>query len=425
MGSHTKSTQSRQGKSRSSSSTYSDDSDHSRSTAPTVYSDRPFVKHFDPSDPYPTIDPRDSVSTYASTIPSLNDDGEDVPYEVVEERHEAFPSNPVPSNPSTFAVLFPSTRRMLIRHDDTTTDGNMNLRVDTLIPDKVGRQQEVTLFHLRMHDLHKRKFSFRRYCRDSGREVCHSSRKRSIRAVEKRPALERSLSTVLEKIRRGSSGSANTTIVLKHQDPSYKPGTEEEALFDDESTSNKDELDKSAGDENVMLLEFSNYAHVEVKRRGTGSSKRYEFEYWSTRYQWRREHRKDGEFKEISYHLVDMTSAKSVAHIVPEPLTPMESIEEKSKGGWIPPSSLWISDSSVYEKMHDVADVFVATGLMAMVDDWIRRRWHKKRQLHLNIPRKASFIDHVDTKKLIDGVFHRRGSADSRYDHQQQVSSHT
>ncbi|KAJ9241624.1 hypothetical protein DTO169E5_3368 [Paecilomyces variotii] len=420
MGSHSRSTQSRHGKSGSSSSTYSDGSDHSRSTAPTVCSDRPFVRHFDPSDPYPTIDPRDSMSTYASTEPSLDDDGEDVPYEVVEERHEAFPSNPIPSNPSTFAVLFPSTRRMVIRHDDTTIDGNMNLRVDNLIPDKAGRQQEVTLFHLRMHDLHKREFSFRRYCRDSGREVCHSTRKRNAHGVEKRPVLERSLSTVLERFRRGSSGSTNTTTALKRLDP----GTEEEALFDDESTSSKDSLEKSAGDENTILLEFSNYAHVEVKRRGSGSSKRYEFEYWSTRYQWRREYKKDGEFQEISFHLVDMATSKAVAHIVPEPLTPMESIEEKSKGGWIPPSSLWISDSSVYEKMHDVADVFVATGLIALVDDWIRRRWHKKRQLHLSIPRKASFIDHVDTRKLIEGVFHRRGSADSRYDTQQQASSH-
>lgn len=356
MGSHTKSTHSRPGKNGSSSSTYSDGSDYSRSTAPTVYSDRHFLKHFDPCEPYPVVDPRDSVSTYASTVPSLNEDEDELPYEVAEERHEVFPSNAIPSNPSTFSVLFPSTRRLLIRHDDSTIDGNMNLRVDTLVTDKAGHQQEITLFHLRLHDLHARKFSFRRYCRDSGREICHSSRKRNLYAVEKRPVLERSWSTVLGRLRRGSSSSTTTPVGLKRLDSGNKSGMDEETLFDDETTSGKTAPEKSEGDENITLLEFSNYAHVEVKRRGNGSSRRYEFEYWSTKYQWRREYQKDGDFREVSFHLVDMTTSKPVAHIVPEALTPMESIEERSKGGWIPPSSLWISDSSIYEKMHDIAE---------------------------------------------------------------------
>jgi hypothetical protein len=105
-----------------------------------------------------------------------------------------------------------------------------------------------------------------------------------------------------------------------------------------------------------IMLEFSNYAHVELKRRGAGMTKRYEYEYWGTKYQWKRESRRDGDLREVSYHLINMRTSKRVAHIMPEILTPLEAIEEESKGGWIPPSSMWISDATAYRNMHDVAE---------------------------------------------------------------------
>jgi hypothetical protein len=105
----------------------------------------------------------------------------------------------------------------------------------------------------------------------------------------------------------------------------------------------------------TILLEFSNYAHVELRRRG-GTSKKYEFEYWSTKYQWRREMRKEGDLQEVSYFLVDTRSGKTIAHLVPDTLAPLEVVEEESKGGWVPPSSLWISDPEVYRTMPDVAE---------------------------------------------------------------------
>jgi hypothetical protein len=37
-------------------------------------------------------------------------------------------------------------------------------------------------------------------------------------------------------------------------------------------------------------------------------------------------------------------------------MTPLEAVEEESKGGWVPPCSMWISDPSVYERMPDVAE---------------------------------------------------------------------
>ncbi|KAL2005877.1 hypothetical protein VTN00DRAFT_10370 [Thermoascus crustaceus] len=413
MGNYPKSYRSRSGKSTCSSSAYSNVSEHSRSTAPTVYSDRPTLKHCDAVGPFQDVDVRDSTSTYASTVPSFEDVLEDPGYEVVEDRLETFPSTAIPSNPSAFAELFPSPRRLLVRHDDATVDGNMNLRVDTLLAHSRGYQQEVILFHLRMHDLHTRKFSFRRYCRDSGREICHSKRKPRQEATVQRPALRRSLSSALASLRPGSSGNAKQTTCLKRKDSGYKSGTDEDVCFDNEMSSCQQSTDLS----DTILLEFSNYAHVEVKRQGTGASKRYEFEYWSTKYQWKREHRNDGEFTEVFYHLINTSTSKPVAHIVPEPLTPKEAVEEQSKGGWVPPSSMWISDPSIYERMHDVADVIVATGLIALVDDSIRRRWHSKRHVQLTLPRKSSFmknVDHFGPKRLIDEVFHRRGSADPR-----------
>ncbi|KAL1988563.1 hypothetical protein VTN96DRAFT_8958 [Rasamsonia emersonii] len=384
----------------------SDGSEHSKSTVPTVYSHRPVVKQ---QSPFYTGDARDSTSTYASTVPSFEDLPDEPRYEVVTDRHETFPSNAIPSNPSTFAELFPSGRRLLIRHDDSTIDGNMNLRVDTLVQQDGRIPQEVTLYHLRMHDLHTRKFSFRRYCRESGREVCHSVRKFNQSAVAKRP-LRRSLSTVLSNLRPGSSGNSSAVANLKRQDSGYKSGTDEDVFFDDDSMAGSEQ---STTPTNTILLEFSNYAHVDVKRRALNPFKRYEFEYWSTKYQWRRESRKEGDYKEISYHLVNMDTSKTVAHIVPEVLTPMEMVEEESKGGWVPPCSMWISDPSIYEKMHDVADVVVATGLIALVDDSIRRRWHSKRHVLLSLPKNPFMrnVDAVPGKKLIDEMYHRCGSA--------------
>jgi len=211
--SHAYRTQSNQS---SSSSNYSDSSDHSRtsrSTAPTVYSVR---KQYETvlghrkqhSGDSGLEDPRDSTETYASTIPSEEDIVEASEYEVPDYRHERFSPTAVPATPPDFAELFPSSRRLLIGHDDTTIDGNMNLRVDTAVSTVEGRKRDVTLFHLRMQDLKNRQFSLRRYCRDSGREVCHSSRKYTEPSTQKRPGFQRSLSSALSTLRLKSEPAA-------------------------------------------------------------------------------------------------------------------------------------------------------------------------------------------------------------------------
>lgn len=346
------------------------DSDHSRSTAPTEHSRRIVIADMNEDDfkaPFFTEDPRDSNSTYASTVPSYEDlpkeeEKERPQYEVVTDRRETFVSSAIPSNSATFADLFPSGRRLFIHHDDSTLDGNMNLRVDTLLNRRDRtRQQEVTLFHLRMHDLHSRNFSFRRYCRDSGREVCHSRRLPHV-AHPQRPNLHRSWSTMLSGLRPGSGSSDKHSVsgFLKHNNSSKhshhqslpKASPLQDWMQDEPAKSEQAEEKLS----NTMLLEFCNYAHVEVSRSGVTSSKRYDFEYWSTRYQWRRELRREGDFSEVSYHLVNLETSKTVAYIVPEILTPMEMTEEEAKGGWVPKCSMWISDSSVYERMPDIAE---------------------------------------------------------------------
>ncbi|KAI2792191.1 hypothetical protein POX_b02228 [Penicillium oxalicum] len=374
-----------------------------------------------------------SVSTYASTTNSKNHDIPEEPVFEVGNRDERFPSDALASTPSSFGNLFPSTRRLLIRHDDATIDGNMNLRVDTVVPCRDGYQQDVILFHLRMYDLFSRKFSFRRYCRDSGREVCHSTRKELQSSHDRRPVFRRSLSSMFASLRPGSShsghhhGSAQSNGSSKRRDSGYGSGMKHDAKAHagdstttdpssfptpTSSSSSSHPQDKNLTD--TILLEFSNYAHVEVKRRGGTGAYRYEYEYWSTRYQWRCECRREGDLREFSYHLVDMKTSKTIAHLMPDILTPLEAIEEESKGGWVPPSSLWISDPTVYERMPDIADVIVATGLTTLVDDCIRRRWHRERRGSAISSTGAALsrsLERMGPRRLIGEVLHRRGSA--------------
>ncbi|KAF7718120.1 Uncharacterized protein PECH_002458 [Penicillium ucsense] len=451
----------------SSSSTDSAASDRSRSTAPTLLSDRvvsggqhPKWSDYEYLDGPPisvSVEEDDeeveedydegfededeghhrseqSVSTYASSTPSQNHDIPEEPLFEVEDRDERFPSDALASTPSSFGSLFPSTRRLLIRHDDATIDGNMNLRVDTVVPCRDGYQQDVILFHLRMYDLFSRKFSFRRYCRDSGREVCHSTRKETQSAHDRRPVFRRSLSSMFASLRPGSShsshhnGCTQTNERPKRRDSGYgsdmkhdpKSHAADSAKADPSSclsssspsSSSHHTQDRNLTD--IILLEFSNYAHVEVKRRGGTGANRYEYEYWSTRYQWRCGSRREGDLREFSYHLIDTKTSKTIAHLVPDILTPIEAMEEERKGGWVPPSSLWISDPTVYGRMPDIADAIVATGLITLVDDCIRRRWHRQRRASTLSSTGAALsrsLERMGPRRLIGEVLHRRGSA--------------
>lgn len=362
---------------RSTSSRHSEDSQDSQSTAPTsLYSTRPslhqsqtdrpiYSKPYDLS-PATTYYPRSSTETYASGASQedlfLEPESYDPEYDVPEYRlKKEVESNLRPSTPSDFAEFFPSSKRLHIHHDDTTYDGNMNLRVDT--EDSHGkRKSNVQLFHMRLHDLKKREFSLRRYERSSGREVCHSSRKYTKPVAKKRPAaLTRSMSNAFASIRGGkpefkrtnstlSNQSSKSARAVKRQDSGYGSSNddEEESYFPSKSS--------VPIPTNTTKLEFSNYAQVEVKRRGAKSSKRYEFEYWGYTYTWKRVSEKNGLGKAVSYHLFKGDGGPAVAHIVPEMRSPSQIRTEEASGGWVPPCSMWISDKSVLEALTDVAE---------------------------------------------------------------------
>jgi hypothetical protein len=349
-------------------------SDRSYQTQPTEYSGSPVSRpehvHYKSHDGIPAhviprffedrdpqSSPRASVETYASTVDSENADEEYVPeYDSPSYDAEICGDAPLVATPADFSELFPSRRRLLIHHDDSTFDGNMNLRVDTDVY-VANRRCDMTLFHLRMHDLKAREFSFRRYCRDSGREVCHSTGKQQNTATAKRPGFQRSLSNALTNmsIRPKSESRAPTLESLKRNDSGY--GSLHSLHF------NEDERPRSAGhgaqprlSNDTIRLEFSNYAQVDVKRIGSGTSKRYEFQYWGVPYTWRRVERKSDGLKEVAFHLTRQGSDRELAYITPLALSPSRAQEERSRGGWIPPCSMWLADESLVRGQKDAVE---------------------------------------------------------------------
>jgi len=429
----------------SSNSTHSgrSDSDRSYETAPTEYSDhRPTLGHSEtchgrvqgldrdyfatkhPRDQYETQPPRTSVDTYADSededIRDDDDDFDDMPeYDVPIYRHEQLPSDAIPTTPRDFADLFPTAKRISIRHDDATIDGNMNLRIDTQVEEHGHRKQSYTLFHLRMQDLRTREFSLRRYCRDSGREVCHSIRKYQKPPQDKRPVLQRASTALASLVKSDSRPS--TSAGLKRSDSGYestRDGFEEDEEMADDSKSKSVGYSKGRAlmPTNTIKLEFSNYAHLDVKRRGTSANKRYGFEYWGNNYSWKRIVKKEREHDSVSYYLVrDDNDKEPLAHICPVKLSADEAREEQARGGWVPPCYMRITDDRVLRSDSDISDVVVSTGLMALVDDCIKRRFHSKQstQLHIPLMRSTSFkmnMEYIGPMRLIDEVFNRNPS---------------
>ncbi|KAL8820364.1 MAG: hypothetical protein Q9191_007534 [Dirinaria sp. TL-2023a] len=421
----------------SSESGHSDTSARSHSTAPTEHSDTPYQKHFDfVAQPYldgpyteepwgyssyeEDIDDAASVGTYASTLPSDEDFVGDEAPEYQETYDVPYLEGPhvIPSSSEDFAHLFPTNRRLFVRHDDSTSDGNKNLQVYTDTCRK-GKRVDLTLFHLRMHDLKNREFSLRRYCRESGREVCHSSRKYT-KPASRRPMLQRSMSSALSTLRGKSESKTATLESLKRHDSGYGSLSEEDLDMEDVKPP-----PKSASSiplpTNTTHLEFSNYAHIDVKRRGASKSKRYEFEYWGTDYAWKRIVTKSAGQVQISYHLEDIRTGSKVAHIMPDLMTAAEARQEAAKGGWVPPCSIYISDDRiVHERLSDVAEVIIATGLIALVDDCIKSRWHQKKGVQKSNPTVMKSplqvnMEYVGPKRLVDHVLNRRGTTGTRH----------
>lgn len=303
--------------------------------------------------------PRDTVNTYCSTVASFDEFVED-DYPYYEGGHHTYnatkeppQTQAIPAIPSEFAELFPSTRRLIIQHDDSTIDGNMNLRVDTNVAAAGEAPKNLTLFHLRMYDLKARDFSLRRYGRDCGREVAHIKRK-AVKPAPQRPTLQRSLSRAFESFRGKPEVEQ---FKLNRQDSGYSSSG-----FDEEEVKPKVSLPNQhptqATNSNVCTLEFSNYAHVDLTRRGGKASKKYDFEYWGKSYSWKRVIRAiGGGAEEVSYQLVNNGTNNVVAYIVPDTLSPARAAAEEAKGGFIPPSSFLFRDSVQDPVIACLADV--------------------------------------------------------------------
>ncbi|KAJ4294898.1 hypothetical protein N0V88_005137 [Collariella sp. IMI 366227] len=435
----------------------SNDSYTSQSTAPTsLYSSprpsdlkalasptasahrcRPIYDARDDVSPATSLYPRSSVDTYASTTASREElDVMDLDETPVDE-YDAIPPLPVynreviepnvrPSTPQDFAKLFPSLNRLTIRHDEFTSDGNMNLRIDTVVTGR--RRTAIQLFHLRMYDLAKREFSLRRYSRDSGREVCNSKRKFTEPAAakptttdEQRPTLKRSVSTAIRTLGgRPALGRAKSgTGAAGRPSTGYSTGDGDDELFLDGSNLSRLSLDsrlvrgktQRSLPTNTIKLEFSNYARVDVSRRGKKGNKRYEFDWWGHRYSWKRA--VDKQLGLVSFHLVrDGNTNAPVAHIVPETRAPSQVVADESAGGWVPPCFMWIADETIVDALTDVADVIMATGLMALVDDCIKERWQPKKIHRIPVPLTSKTVNFeaVSPKAFMQHVFGRRHS---------------
>jgi hypothetical protein len=208
---------------------------------------------------------------------------------------------------------------------------------------------------------------------------------------------------------------------MKRQDSGYISSDDLDPDFQDIATKAK----AIQVPTNTTKLEFSNYAQVEVKRRGAKSTKRYEFEYWGHDYVWKRVTKKDGPAKEVSYHLYKDEGGPAVAHIVPELRSPSQIRNEQRNGEWVPPCSLWISDQSIVEALTDVADVIVATGLIALVDDCIKRHFHPRQHKshHVSVPGTQMNMDFVNPRTMVSHMFKRRDSGGSTKSEQSQRSS--
>jgi hypothetical protein len=407
--------------------------DRQKDFAPQFFDDRCMLES-------PSASPSSSVETYASTVDSEADLPEQPPdYQVPDYTARLTHNSTIPATSSEFSELFPSDIKLSIRHDDSTIDGNMNLRVDAGV--SIDEQPcTMTLFHMRLQELRFREFSLRRYCRDSGREVCHSTRKRPSPAGPQRPSFQRSVSHVLQGMRPRSehrSSTAPTLASLKRNDSGY--GSMHSTDFEDDdrpSTAGEDSDFQNASSSKSVRLEFANYSQVEVRREGTGAKRRYEFEYWGVNYAWRRSIRGyDSWGKKIcSFQLTARDrkdNGRVLARITPESMDDHRAAEERRRGGWIPPSTMRITDPSIIgspnsrDSKKDVADAVVASGLVALLDDSIRNTFQSEKTTQFFIPKMNVGVEFMNPKQLVNHVFNRSGSYSNQHSRPSSSGGHS
>jgi hypothetical protein len=344
-------------------------------------------------------DGRTSTETYASTVASEEDLLDQPEYELPDQRYRVFETDARPTSAPEFARLFPTCDRLLIQHDDSTSDGNMNLRVDTECLAR-GQKVKMTLFHLRMKNLHERQFSLRRYCRESGREVCNS-KKKYVKPTpksqpQKKPSLTRGWMSYT-----GSKSSGNR----RSRDSGYESDEDRELEEELRNFTLNSEV-KATIPTNIIRLEYSNYAQVELHKRRRGNTRSMDFEYWGDQYTWQRQQQTDEEDGEIIYfyELMCNRTGDCVAYIMPDKLDAVQSRLEASQGGWVPPCTMRLTKEDISD---DLGDVIVATGLITLVDDCIKRRWHSSHAARVLVPNHSD-EGFVEPERIVDEVFPRK-----------------
>ncbi|KAI1129855.1 hypothetical protein F5Y10DRAFT_237408 [Nemania abortiva] len=286
---------------------------------------------------------------------------------------EMIPRNPQPSTPKEFADLFPSGDYLTIQHADFASDSNMNLTVETLMPDELGRRFQ--LFHLRMYDLSKRRFSLRRYCRDSGCEVSQSRRKYV--GPDNRPILQRSFTEAIKRLGdRSTDRQLEPDIVDARRSLAATAGYSPWVSVDNNISDTKD-LQPT----DLIRLEFKNYTTIEIQYVNSRKTRSYQFGYWGTEYSWNRVLDEDS----VSFHLFRGSDREDpVATIDPVAGSPERIAADRLAGAWVPPHLMRLIDSNSFKNAEGIADVIMATGLTILVDDRIREEWEEQR-----VPRRA------------------------------------
>jgi len=178
---------------------------------------------------------------------------------------------------------------------------------------------------------------------------------------------------------------------------------------DDEPLPVVDEAKTQQQMTHTMKLEFSNYAQLDVTRVGAKAAKNYKFDYWGVNYAWKRVVQKKHDNFETSFHLVKAGSEQVLAYISPIALSRSEAREEEARGGWIPACSMYIADEKIVTSQKDVSDVIVSAGLMALVDNTIRDRFHAKQEKASILPK----VEYVGPKRLINEMFRPNRSLSS------------
>jgi len=304
-----------------------------------------------------------SIDTYASTeaseedLPSLSLDN------FPRDRKQCFEPDAIPSTPADFAELYPTSRRIMIQHDDSTVDGNMNLRVDTDVTTRSGRRRKMTLFHLRMQDLAERKFSLRRYWRNSGREVATSKRKYVT-------PLPPGFKPPKPGMRRASTAPELQRPIPRRQDSGYESDEEEDDFLEKLRHFTIANDIKATIPTDSIRLEFSNYAQVILEPVCQKDRKQYDFEYWGEQYTWRKRALRDGHEIITSFELINLGTQQKVSSIVPDALSDEETAFEASQGAWVPACSMRLLQPDISD---DLGDVIMTTGLIALTDDYIPR----------------------------------------------------